>query len=409
VRVLFCSRRYFPAISGMSVYAQNLLRELVGAGHDVTMVSQYRGDAAGTRVYGGGPPPAVPGVTVIGRRSLGEEAFAEPGGADFERDVEDMVATIVAEHRKRPFDILHAQYGYPNGWAVLLAARETGVPAVVSIQGGDGHWVGSCCETHRLAMIRVLDHADALLIGCDSFAQEVVERLGMPRSRFTIVPGAVDTARFHPGDGAEGTPLRLLYHGRVDRRKGALDFLQALAILRAAGVPFAATVSGIGPDLDASRELAARLGLDIRFTGYADYDAVPALYREADVFVSPTYAEGFSNTILEAMASGLPSVSCFAVGVVDCLRDGENGLLVQPGEVPALAAALRRVIEDAPLRRRLGATALEECRQTYSWGAVGRQVMGVYAALQGRRLDAGLDPVLPRDPSCRFRQAPHLL
>ena len=79
MNILFCSRRFFPAISGMSVYATNLLRQLVAAGHDVTMVSQYRADPTGTRVYGGGPPPEVPGVTVIGRRSVGEEAFAEPG------------------------------------------------------------------------------------------------------------------------------------------------------------------------------------------------------------------------------------------------------------------------------------------------------------------------------------------
>lgn len=410
MRVLFCSRRFWPAISGISVYAENLLRELVGAGHDVTMVSQYRADAAGTRVYGGGPPPDVAGVTVIGRRSLGEEAFGEAGGADFERDVEDMVATILAEHHRQPFDILHAQYGYPNGWAVLLAAREAGVPVVVSIQGGDGHWVGSCCETHRQAMLRVLDHANALLIGCDSFAMEVVERLGVARERFTVVPGAVDTTQFHPpADPREGSPLRLLYHGRVDRRKGVLDFLEALALLRGQDVPFAATVSGIGPDLDAARDLAAQLALDVRFTGYADYHAAPALYREADLFVSPTYAEGFSNTILEAMASGLPTVSCRAVGVVDCLRDGENGLLVEPGDVPALAAALKRVIGDPALRRRLGATALEECRRTYSWAAVGRQIMETYAALAGTAPDTRFDPVLPRDPSCRFRAAPHLL
>ncbi len=410
MRILFCSRRYFPAISGMSVYARNLLAELAAAGHEVTMVSQYRGDAAGTRVYGGGPPPPVPGVTVIGRRSVGEEAFAEPGGADFERDVDDMVAAILAEHARRPFDILHAQYGYPNGWAVLLAARETGVPAVVSIQGGDGHWVGSCCETHRLAMRRVVEHADALLIGCESFATEVVERLGVARQRFTIVPGAVDTARFHPAEASrEGDPPRLLYHGRVDRRKGALDMLHALALLRADGVRFAATVSGIGPDLEAAQALAASLGLDVAFTGYADYDAAPALYRQADIFVSPTHAEGFSNTILEAMASGLPVVSCRAVGVMDCLRDGENGLMTAPGDVPALADALRRVIADAALRRRLAATALEECRRLYSWGTVGRQVMAIHAALRGTRHARPVDPALPRDPACRFRAAPHLL
>ncbi|MBO1077810.1 glycosyltransferase family 4 protein [Roseomonas haemaphysalidis] len=412
MRVLFLSRRFFPAISGMSVYAVNLLRELVAAGHDVTMISQYRGDAAGTRVYGGGPPPDVTGVRVIGRRSLGEEAFAHPGGADFERDVDDMVETILAEHARQPFDVLHAQYGYPTGWAVLLAAQRIGIPTVVSIQGGDGHWVGSCCETHRQAMLRVLNHADRLLIGCDSFANEVVERLGVARDRFTIVPGAVEVDRFHPAPGrAPGDatdPVRLFYHGRVDRRKGALDFLDALALLRKQGVPFAATISGIGPDFDACVARDAELALGTRFSGYADYAAAPALYREQDVFVSPTYAEGFSNTVLEAMASGITCVSCRAVGVMDCLRHEENGLLCEPGDVPALATNLRRVITDVPLRARLASTALQECRATYSWHAVGRQIMDVYETLRGTAPDTGFDPVLPIS-ECRFRAAPHLL
>ena len=412
MRVLFLSRRFFPAISGMSVYALNLLRQLVAAGHDVTMVSQFRGDAAGTRVYGGGPPPEVPGVRVIGRRSLGEEAFAEPGGADFERDVDDMVETIVAEHARAPIDVLHAQYGYPTGWAAMLAARRIGVPTVVSIQGGDGHWVGSCCETHRLGMLAVLNHADRLLIGCDSFAQEVVDRLDVPRERFIIVPGAVEVERFHPAPGhvpgAAADPVRLLYHGRVDRRKGALDFLDALAILKGQGVRFAATISGIGPDLDACVARDAELGLGTRFTGYADYAAAPALYREADAFVSPTYAEGFSNTVLEAMASGLATVSCRAVGVMDCLRHEENGLLCEPGDVPALAENLRRIVVDAPLRARLAGAALAECRRTYSWNAVGRQIMAIYEDVRGTAPDTGFDPVLPRT-ECRFRAAPHLL
>jgi len=195
MRVCFVSRRFFPAISGMSVYALNLLRELTAAGHDVTMVSQYRGDEFGKRVYGGGPPPAVPGVRVIGLEQVGEQ-----NGGDFETDVANMKAAILAEHARMPFDVIHAQYGYPCGWAAMAGSRETGVPNVVSIQGGDGHWVGSCCETHRLAMVRVLDHAGAVLIGCRSFAQEVVDRLGTEPARFTIVPGAVDVARFTPGE-----------------------------------------------------------------------------------------------------------------------------------------------------------------------------------------------------------------
>jgi glycogen synthase len=410
MRICFVSRRYFPAISGMSVYAQNLLRELVRAGHDVTMVSQYRGDAFGTRVYGGGPPPPVPGVHVIGLEQIGEQT-----NGDFERDIDTMVSTIKREHAAKPFDVIHAQYGYPTGWAAVLAANDLGLPSVVSIQGGDGHWVGSCCDTHKLAMQRVLDGADALLIGGESFITEVSERLGTRRDRFTVVPGAVDTERFRPADearvGEAATPVRLLYHGRVDRRKGALDFLDALDILRKQGVPFTATVSGIGPDLDPCKARAAELGFGepaLRFTGYADYAAVPAIYRDHDVFVSPTYAEGFSNTILEAMASGLANLSCHAVGVSDCLRDGDNGLLVMPGDVPAQATALRQLVEDHALRRRLAEAGLEECRRVYSWTAVGRLIMESYARVVRSGPGAPIDPVLPMTP-CRFRAEPHLL
>ena len=405
MRICFVSRRFFPAISGMSVYALNLLRELVAAGHDVTMISQYRGDPLGIRVYGGGPPPEVPGVKVIGLEQVGEQ-----NGGDFETDVATMKAAILAEHAHAPFDILHAQYGYPCGWAVLEASRECGVPNVVSIQGGDGHWVGSCCETHRLAMVRVLDHAGAVLIGCRSFAEEVTHRLGTDPARFTIVPGAVDVARFTPGARTPGPAPVLLYHGRVDARKGVLDMLDALAPLAAEGVPFELLVSGIGPTFDetAARIAQRGLGAHARMTGYVDYADVPEVYRRADIFVSPTYAEGFSNTILEAMASGLAVVSCRAVGVVDCIRDGENGLLTEPGDVPALTAALRQMLADPAGRARLAAAGLEECRRVYSWSAVGRQIMDIYAALAGSDPDCTWPPELPQAP-CRFRLEPHLL
>jgi glycogen(starch) synthase len=402
MRICFVSRRFFPAISGMSIYAINLLRQLVAAGDDVTMVSQYYGDPARASVYGGGPPPAVPGVRVIGMEALGEQA-----GGDFERDVDALIEAISAEHARAPFDVLHAQYGYPTGWATLLAAERLGVPCVVSIQGGDGHWVGSCCDTHRIAMERVLDHAGALLIGGNSFAGEVHDRLGTPLDRFTIVPGAVDTDRFTPGEPDPMGPVRLFYHGRVDRRKGVLDMLHALPDV--AG-DWRCTVSGIGPDYEPARALSAKLGLGDRvtFTGYAEYDAVPALYRAHDVFVSPTYAEGFSNTILEAMACGHAVLSCRSVGVVDCIRDGENGLLVEAGDIPAQTAELSRLVTDATLRRRLSHAALEECRRVYSWDAVGAQIRQIYQDLHGTRPAQGINPHIAIAP-CRFRAEPHLL
>ena len=407
MRICFVSRRFFPAISGMSIYASNLLRELVALGHDVTMISQYY-DGDHATVYGGGPPPAVPGVKVIGLPALGEQDHG-----DFERDIDAMIAAVRREHAFAPFDILHAQYGYPTGWAVLLAAAETGVPCVVSIQGGDGHWVGSCCQTHYQAFGRVLDHAGALLIGGESFIAEVSERMSVPRARFTRVPGAVDTASFRPGHevGAIAARPRLLYHGRVDRRKGVLDFIEALGLLRHAGVSCEATISGIGPDVEPARALAATMRFSpdaLRFTGGVDYAATPRIYAAADIFASPTYSEGFSNTILEAMACGLPVASCEVVGVTDCLHHDDNGLLTPAGDVPAHAAALRCLIEDEPLRRRIAMRGLDDCRANYSWSVVGRRVVEVYEDLRGTKPAGHFSRDLVASP-CRFRVHPHLL
>ncbi len=407
VRICFVSRRYFPAISGMSVYAENLLHRLVAGGHDVTMISQYRGDAFGAAVYGGGPPPPVPGVRVIGREQRGEQ-----DGGDFERDVEDLVATILDEHARSPFDVLHAQYGYPPGYAVLRASAQTGVPSVTSIQGGDGHWVGSCCATHDTAMRTVIEESGAVLIGGASFRDEVCERLDVDPRLFTIVPGAVDTERFVPAPrpaSDSGIPA-VLYHGRVDRRKGALDFIEALRRIGARS-PFRAIVSGIGPDVDAVRRAIddAALAERVEMRGYVAYADAPGIYRGADIFASPTYGEGFSNTVLEAMACGLPIVSCRAVGVVDCLRNGDNALLVEPGDVDGLAAALLRLCTDVRLRVRLARTALEECRRTYSWFAVADRIVAVYHELILRGPAPAVTLPEIAIEACRFRGTPHLL
>ena len=402
MRICFVSRRYWPAVSGMSVYAEQLLRELVALGHGVVLVSQYRDDEAGTRVYGGGPPPAerVPaGVRVVALPSTGETVVP----ADFEGDVRALSGAVVALHAEAPFDVLHAQYGYPPGLAVLLAARATGVPCLVSIQGGDGHWVGTCCSTHKTAITTVLDASGVVLIGSESFRDEVVGHHATDPARFTIVPGATDTARFSPGPrplGALQDPPVLLFHGRVDRRKGVLDLLAALP----AGVRL--LVSGIGPDLDAAKALADERA---EFVGYVDPEDAPEVYRRADVFVSPTYSEGFSNTVLEAMASGLPVVSTRSVGVVDCIRHEDNGLLHEPGDVDGLRAALLRVLADAPLRERLAATALEEVRRRYAWPVLARAVEAVYEQVCGTVPDPTWSLPADVDPTCRFRAAAHLL
>lgn len=307
MRICFLSRRYFPAVSGMSVYARNMTKALADRGHEIVMISQYREDEKGVGIYGGGPPPDESWMEVQGLRSFGEELADEENPADFEKDLREMIATAEKHHSETPFDIVHAQYCYPNGLAALELSTRWNVPNVVSIQGGDGHWVGLCYSTHKKAMDAVLHHAMALIIGCNSFAEEVSENHKIPLERFTIIPGATNTQQFKPAQplGNIEQPARLLYHGRVDQRKGVLDFIEAGKILLDKNIDIKLIISGIGPDLEAAKNLSKTLKIDDKteFLGMVSYKNAPEVYLKGDIFVSPTYAEGFSNTILEAMAA----------------------------------------------------------------------------------------------------------
>ncbi len=422
MRICFISRRYFPAISGMSVYAQNYLREMVALGHDIVMISQYRNDEAGTKIYGGGPPGKVKGVTVIGLESLGEQRVNLGQPADFEADIAAMVNAGVAQHQIKPFDVVHAQYAYPNGFAAIEISRRLDIPNVVSIQGGDGHWVGLCCETHRRAIGAVFNHANELIIGCASFAQEVHCHHGVPLERFTLVPGAINADHFRPRTdrllGGVGTPAVLLYHGRVDKRKGVLELIEALGLLAAAGRNVRLVISGIGPDLAAAKDLASTIRLDhiIDFTGHVSYENVPEVYRSADLFVSPTWSEGFSNTILEAMASGLPIVAARAIGVVDCLTDGVNALFHEIHDVVGLSTQIGTLLDNDLLRRQLATNAMREVQSKYRWPAIALQLAGrlshVLSAAPDNTWTENYSPttsIADADLGCRFRQAPHLL
>ena len=437
MRICFLSRRYWPAVSGMSVYAENLMAQLRTDGHDVVLVSQYRGDDIGSAVYGGGPPLAdrVPkGVRVVGLESLGEQQVNDGLPADFERDITAMRDAVLRLHTEEPFDVIHAQYAWPTGMAALQAAADLELPCVISVQGGDGHWVGLCCAEHSVGIRTVLDRADAVLIGSETFAQEVTQHHGTLPERFTLIGGATDTLAFAPGpdDGAVGSLDRdgdgvttLLFHGRVDRRKGVLELLHALAALRGEDRAVKLLVSGIGPDVDAVTELVAQLGLQdaVEQTGYTPYAQAPEVYRRGDVFVSPTQSEGFSNTILEAMACGLPVVTTRSVGVTDCVRDGENGLLHEVGDVTGLTDTLRRVLEDSSLARTLATRALAEVREKWSWPALTRRIEEVYERVAETVVDTswaqlppaerptstgrGVEP--PERADCPYLATPHLL
>jgi glycosyltransferase involved in cell wall biosynthesis len=189
-------------------------------------------------------------------------------------------------------------------------------------------------------------------------AAMVADRLGVPRERIDIVPNAVPGPTTVPLDGsrkAGGVP-HILFLGQLQRRKGVHDLIDALARKEVADLPWRATLAGGGPDQAGFEAQATAAGISdkLAFPGWLTEKPIRALLESADILVLPSYAEEMAMSLLEGMAFGLCLV-CTPVGAQAEVVEAEvSALIVSPGDVEGLAAALARCITDPDLRYRLG-------------------------------------------------------
>ncbi len=244
-----------------------------------------------------------------------------------------------AAHRaSRDADLVHAHW-LPSG-AVALA---TGKPFVVQLWGTD---VELARRMRGLAR-RVLSRARLTICASNALA-EAAHELGAREVR--VIPSAVELPE-QVGEPAE--PPEVLYVGRLSPEKGILELVQAVEGMKLA-------VAGDGP-------LRAQVPGAL---GFVPHHELPPLYERAAVVAVPSHREGFGVACAEAMAAGRPVVASAVGGLLDLVVDGETGLLVPPGNVGALRAALERLLDDVELRRRMGEAGRERIREHFTWPAV---------------------------------------
>jgi len=142
------------------------------------------------------------------------------------------------------------------------------------------------------------------------------------------------------------------------------------------------TIAGWGPNRSALQKLADNLRLgDVRFAGRIEHAAMVRVYDEHDVYVQSPNVDNVPNSIVEAMASGLPIVSTAAGGVPTMVRHGEDGLLAPVDDHAMVAAQVLRLLDDPALARRLAREAHEVVLRTYSWGRVRSEWLRVYSEI----------------------------
>lgn len=200
-----------------------------------------------------------------------------------------------------------------------------------------------------------------------------------------VIRGAgVDIETFHPVQRPDRVPTVILV-ARMLWDKGVGDYVKAAEILRQEGVKARFLLVGI-PDphnpssVDVGQLRAWESEGTIEWLGMRR--DIPALLSQSDIACLPTYyREGLPKTLLEAMAAGLPVVATDVIGCREVVNDGVNGLLIAPRDPVGLAAALRRLIADKPLRDRLGHAGRQRAEAEFSSGIINEQTLGVYAEL----------------------------
>jgi phosphatidyl-myo-inositol dimannoside synthase len=302
------------------------------------------------------------------------------------------VSTMLREAR---YDVVHAHWLVPNAALIVDIVRAHRVPLVVSLHGSDVFVAERLLPARALAR-RALREAGAIT-ACSSDLRQRALRLGAPAERTRTVPYGVDTAAFSPDRAAAGLRRRygvadgallVLAMGRLVEKKGFASLVEAAA--QAPGVHVVIVGDG---DLRGDLEGRARaLASPVTFTGTLERGEAARALAAADVVAVPSVVDragnvdGLPNALLEGLASGRAVLATRVAGIPDVVEDGVNGLLVPPGDVAALAGALRRLAAEPETRERLGREARRRAEVRLSWRTAAQAFEESYA--QAAALDA---------------------
>jgi glycosyltransferase involved in cell wall biosynthesis len=286
-----------------------------------------------------------------------------------------LLARIQRLHRSQRIDLIHAHAALPCGHAAKLLSQYLGVPWVLTVHGLDAGFTqqaagltGRWCERVAESVYR----AAACVIGISARVRDQVFVLAGATVNSTVVYNGVDCGKFHPPEPAtsDDNPNRLtvLSVGNLIPIKGHQVLLRALAIVSRQFPYVRCEIIGDGPERLPLQHLARELGIanQVQFFGRQSRAQVADAMRRCSVFALPSRYEGLGCVYLEAMASAKPVIACNGQGIGEIIEHDRNGWLVPTDGVPELAKSLARILENAPLRLRLGNNARQTVLQKFT-------------------------------------------
>jgi glycosyltransferase involved in cell wall biosynthesis len=261
---------------------------------------------------------------------------------------------------------------YANTFA-LPAAALAGVPARV----GSRRELNPDKSTAQIALQRHAYRCAHGVVANSSAAARQLESEGVPSERIHVIPNGISLEHF-----SARSPMRpvttVLTVANLRKEKAHEVLLQAAQRLAGRHPYLQFQIVGDGPRMAELRALCTTLGLDAHVSFLGHREDVPALLSQADAFVLPSRSEAFPNGAIEAMASGLPVIASATGGLLDLIDSERTGVLVQPDDPGALAAALESLVLSPARAAALGASARDEVARRYSFDRMVRAFEDLY-------------------------------
>ena len=324
---------------------------------------------------------------IMDEKVIHRECFSDYDRFFFNIKQQKIIRAIESSVRLTDFDLIHSHMLFNGGWAAYRLNRKYGIPYVVSVRNTDMNVFLKIPLFRTIARI-ITDNASGVLFLSEAYREKFLDTcykgdLRDPILRKSdVIPNGLEPFWLgNVGCPREKThsPLRLLCVGKIDRNKNMATVIQAMGKLNAEGT--AAELTVIGQVVDPGVKSLLDSSEHVRVIPYLTKEELIRYYREADVFVMPSFWESFGRVYAEAMTQGVPVIYTRGQGFDGTFPEGTVGYSVKADDAGEVADAIRKVADDFP---GISARCVENCR-LFDWTEISERLERLYCAAVDRR------------------------